>query len=84
METPTPIVIPADCYIGPTEPESIDAPAMQTLPAPADPSYWPLRAQNAEQAGLFFQRERDAERSARVINSIPQVACAEWAERQDN
>lgn len=56
-------------------------PAEVTNPKAAD--YWPIRAQRAEIAGLYYQGVADHERTARLTNARTQAVCAGWAQAQD-
>ena len=76
---PPPLVLPAECSLEPTEPVPVTPPTLPTLPDARASTYWPLRAQRAELAGLSLQAQRDAERDARVTNAQAQHVCADWA-----
>ncbi len=75
VEAPGPI-IPASCYIQPAEPQSVDQPTLEPLPAPTSGTYLAIRARNAERAGLFYRSESEALREAYDVNASAQRACA--------
>lgn len=83
-------VIPSACLVDPAEPQSLAQPELPPLPArPATDalsagllSYYVVRTQRAEIAGLYFQNELSEERETRVANADTQRQCAEWAKAQ--
>lgn len=83
-------VIPATCLVDPTEPDPLAEPELPPLPPrPATDalsaallSYYVVRTQRAEIAGLFFQNQRDEERDARETNAAAQAGCVAWAKAQ--
>lgn len=78
------MIVPAECFHDPVEPDAVTAPVLPSLPASqTDPAYLPIRTQRAELAGLYYQGQRDSERDARLTNARPQQVCANWARRQE-
>lgn len=83
-------VIPAECRLDPAEPQPMPQPELPPLPPrPATDalstgllSYYIVRTQRAEIAGLYFQNELTEERETREANAATQSACAAWAKAQ--
>lgn len=89
-----PLVISPACLVGPVEaapveeppmPEPIERPAGQASAQsyPAWLAYEARRRERAELAGLFYQGERDALRSAYEMNADTQSRCRDWARAQN-
>ncbi len=81
MEPPTVVqapgpIIPASCYILPTEPQSVDQPELEPLPPPTAGTYLAIRTRNAERAGLYYRSDSEALREAYDVNAAAQRACA--------
>ena len=83
-------VIPSVCLVDPAEPSSLAEPDLPPLPARPETdaltsgllSYYIVRTQRAEIAGLFFQNELAEERETREANAATQRDCTAWARTQ--
>jgi len=86
---PEPIVVrpslPAECRLSPTEPDQMAEPELPPLPPrPATDalsagllSYYVVRTQRAEIAGLYFQNVAREEKETREANASAQTICAD-------
>lgn len=72
-------MIPPECQLTPADPEPVDTVLLPALPAETAPDYLAIRTKRAELAGLYYQGQRDVEKTAREKNAAPQLKCAEWA-----
>lgn len=85
---PDPVIVrpalPAECRLDPASPDPLAEPELPPLPPrPASDAlsaglltYYVVRTQRAEIAGLYFQNQATEERETRETNAGPQRICA--------
>ena len=75
------LFIPPECALDPVAPVAVAKPSLPPIPAPADPTYLPLRTKASELVALTAIAQRDAIKDAYETNVRPQRVCTEWAKK---